>query len=146
MTTILNEIDAEIEWRAYSYNGIKFGEYVLKSVNKKSFDQTVAEMTRKMNGLPVQLNNEIKSLIDNANSLGRKKEFWNNDCGSILKFITLMAREDLQEKGINPTVDNLFDVFHIIVLNFAYGAHKDQRIKKFIKTSAGKGLFGRLFS
>ena len=56
-----------------------------------------------------------------------------------------MVEKQLQEKEVKFSEENVFDVFNIIVLNYAYSAHKDLRIKKFIKSSIGNGLFGRIF-
>ena len=127
------------------FEGRKFGELVLHHMNEQPFEQIVAAMQGMMERLPAQLRNEIEGLIDNANPLSFKKEFWADDCGKILRFITSMVEKELQEKGAQPSEDNLFDVFNIIVMNFAYSAYKDQRMKKFIKSSIGKGLFGRIF-
>ena len=56
-----------------------------------------------------------------------------------------MAEKELKDKGVQLSEENLFDVFNIIVMNFAYSSHKDPRMKKFIKSSIGKGLLGRMF-
>jgi len=134
-----------IDQLAEQFEGRKFGELVLYHMNEQPFEQIVAAMQGTMEGLPAQVRNEIEGLIDNTNLLAFKKEFWADNCGKILRFITSMVEKELQEKGVHPSEDNLFDVFNIIVMNFAYSAYKDQRMKKFIKSSIGKGLFGRIF-
>jgi hypothetical protein len=134
-----------IDQLAEQFEGRKFGDLVLHHMNEQPFEQIVVAMQGTMEGLPAQVRNEIEGLIDNANPLAFKKEFWADDCGKILRFITSMVEKELQEKEVQPSEDNLFDVFNIIVMNFAYSAYKDQRMKKFIKSSIGKGLFGRIF-
>jgi len=137
--------DVSIDKLAEQFEGRKFGELVLHHIDKEPLEQIVAAMQGTMEGLPPQVRSEIEGLIDNANPLATKKEFWSDDCGKIFRFITSIAQKELQEKGVQPSKDNLFDVFNIIVLNFAYSSHKDPRMKKFIKSSIGKGLFGRIF-
>lgn len=44
------------------------------------------------------------------------------------------------------TDDKLFSMFQIIVLNFAYGAHKHPQSEAFIQQSVGIGFMRRLFS
>ena len=134
-----------IDQLAEQFEGRKFGELVLHHIDKQPFEQIVAAMQGTMEGLPAQVRGEVEGLIDSANSLAFKKEFWSDDCGRILKFISSMVEKELQEKGCGLSEENTFDVFNIIVLNYAYSAHKDPRMKKFIKGSIGKGLFGRIF-
>jgi hypothetical protein len=137
--------DVSIDQLAEQFEGRKFGELVLHHIDQQPFEQIVAAMQGTMQGLPLQVRTEIEKLIDSANPLAFKKEFWADDCGRILRFIISMIEKELQEKGVMPSEENLFDVFNIIVLNFAYSAHKDPRMKKFIKGSIGKGLLGRIF-
>ena len=56
-----------------------------------------------------------------------------------------MAHKELQEQGLTTINDELFDIFNIIVMNFAYSAHQDTRLEKFIKSSTDTSFFGRLF-
>ncbi len=137
--------DVSINQLAAQFEGRKFGELVLHHIDNQSFEQTVSAMQGTMEGLPAQVREGIEELIDNANPLARKKEFWSDDCGTILRFITSIVEKEFQEKGVHLSEETLFDVFNIIVMNFAYSSHKDPRMKKFIKSSVGKGLFGRLF-
>lgn len=137
--------EAKIDDLLAQFEGRKFGELVLHHIKKQSFEQIVAAMQGTMEGLPQEIRNEIEGLIDNANPLAYKKEFWADDCGAILEFLSSMAAKELREKGIHVSEDNVFDLFNIFVLNFAYSAYKDQRMKKFINSSIGKGILGRIF-
>ncbi len=134
-----------IDQLAKQFKGRKFGELVLHHIDKQPFEQIVAAIQGTMEGLPAQVRSKIEELIDSANPLALKKEFWSDDCGKILRFITSMIEKELEEKGVKLTEENAFDVFNIIVLSYAYSAHKDPRMKQFIKGSIGKGLFGRIF-
>ncbi len=134
-----------IESLATQFEGRKFGELVLHHMKNQPFEQIVTAMQGTIEGLPSSIQKEIENLMDNANSLAYKKEFWADDCGQVFKFIVSTTQKELQEKGITPTEDNLFDVFNLIVMNFAYSTYKDPKMKKFIKTSIGKGIFSRIF-
>ena len=137
--------EVNIESLATQFEGRKFGELVLHHMKKQSFEQIATAMQSTIEGLPSSIQKEIENLIDNANSLAYKKEFWADDCGQIFKFIVSATQKELQGKGVTPTEDNLFDVFNLIVVNFAYSAYKDPKMKKFIKASIGKGIFSRIF-
>ena len=133
--------EINIESLATQFEGRKFGELVLYHIKNQSFEQIIKAMQGTIDSLPSNIQNEIESLLDNANLLAYKKEFWADDCGQILKFIVSAAQKELEEKGVIPTEDNLFDVFNLIVMNFAYSAYKDPKMKKFINTSIRKGIF-----
>jgi hypothetical protein len=134
-----------IEEMAKQFEGKKFGELVLIHIKQQPFEHLLAALQGTSEGLPSSIQSEVTELIDNANSLARKKEFWADDCGAIFRFITSRANKELQDKGIKPTDSELFDIFNIIVMNYAYSAKKDPRMKKFINSSVGKGLFDWLF-
>jgi len=137
--------DVSIDQLAKQFEGKKFGELVLHHMDEQPFEQIVSALMGMMKGLPDQVREEIEGLIDNVNSLATKKDFWGDDCGAILKFIIFMSEKELREKGVQSSEAVLFDVFNIIVLNFAYAANKEPKLKKFIKKSIGKGLFGGMF-
>ena len=134
-----------IDELAKQFEGRKFGELVLHHIDKQSFNQIVAGMLGTIKGLPASIQGEIERLIDSANSLAFEKDSGSDDCGRILRFLTSMVERELNKKGVCPSEDNLFDVFNIIVMNYAYSAHKDPRMKKFIKGCVSKGLFAKLF-
>lgn len=138
-------VDVSIDQLSEQFKGRKFGELVLHHIDQQPFKHIVAAMQGTIEGLPLQVRIEMERLLDSANPLAMKKEFWADDCGRVLMFIASMIEKELQETGVMPSEENLFDVFNIIVLNFAYSAHKDPRMKKFIKASIGKGLLGRFF-
>lgn len=125
--------------------GKKFGDLVLYHMKKQSFEQIQLAMLGTIEALPAPIAKEITSLIDNSLELAYKKEFWADDCGKIYKFITSMAEKDIEEKGGRASEKQLYDMFNIIVLNYAYSGYKDPRMKKFIEKSVGGGLFKKLF-
>lgn len=125
--------------------GRKFGELVLYHMKKQPPEQIVSALRGLTNRLPAQVINDIEGLIDKINPLAFKKEFWADDCGTMFQFILSVVDKELQGNVELLSEDNLMDVFNIIVLNFAYSAYNDQRMKKFIKSSTGKGLFGKIF-
>ena len=143
---MVNEIsDVSIDKLAEQFEGRKFGELVLHHIDKHSSQQLIAAIQGTVEALPAQVRGEIEGLIDNANPLAMRKEFWDDDCGKIFRFITSMAEKELREKGVWLSEENLFDVFNIMVMSYAYSSHKDPRMKKFIQKSIGNGLFGGMF-
>lgn len=137
--------NVDLEELAKQFQGRKFGELVLLHIKQQSFEQLVIAVQDTIAGLETSIQTEVEELIDNANSLAMKREFWADDCGRILQFITSMTNTQLKEKGLNPTESELFDIFNIVVMSYAYSAQKDPRMRKFIASSAGKGFLGRLF-
>ncbi len=138
--------DISIDKLAEQFEGRKFGELVLHHLDNQSFEQIVASMDGTREMLPLQVREGVVELIDRVNSLAREKEFWNNDCGTTFRFIISMTDKELQKKEIYLSEENLFYVFNIIVMNFAYSSHKDPRMRKFIKSSIKKKACFREYS
>ena len=137
--------ETNIKEMAAQFQGRKFGELVLHHIKQQPFDQLVAAMKGTIEGLRPEIQPAVMGLIDNANPLAIKQEFWSDNCGKVLMFITSMTQKELQEQGLTTINDELFDIFNIIVMNFAYSAHQDPRLEKFIKSSIGTSFFGKLF-
>ena len=52
----------------------------------------------------------------------------------------LTVRIRAKEGGFDPTDQDIFDMFNLVVLNFAYSACKDRKIKKLVKKSTGQNF------
>lgn len=129
------------------FRGRKFGELVLSHLGSQSDNARIQALIGTISQLPsVFQQGEIESLIDDYNKKIYDKSFWTQDCADSLLSITNLARKRFQQCNVSPSDDDLFNVFNIIVLNFAYSAQLQPEMKSFIKKSVNTGFFSRLFS
>ncbi|TND00627.1 MAG: hypothetical protein FD120_2759, partial [Gammaproteobacteria bacterium] len=108
--------ETNIKELSEQFRGRRFGELVLYHIKQQPLDQLVAAMKGTIDGLRPEIQSVVMGLIDNANPLARKKEFWSDDCGEVFIFITSMTEKELQAQGLATINDELFDIFNIIVV------------------------------
>lgn len=127
------------------FHGRKFGELVLEHLNKLDFTTTVQALRGITQDLPAVVQPLVESWIDDMNPSSRVEQFWQQDCGVALMSITTAAAAKLRGGGIEPSSDDLFNMFQIIVLNFVCAGHNHPQSKAFIQKAVGIGFLSRLF-
>ena len=136
----------DINSLARQFTGRKFGELVLEHHRKMDLATNAAALQGAIEELPHSVKPHAESWIDEIAPRGVDPSFWRKDCGTVLLEICDTARRKLASDAIRATDDQLLAMFQIIVLNFAYGAHKHPQSKAFIQQSVGMGFLRRLFS
>jgi hypothetical protein len=128
------------------FHGRKFGELVLEHLKKLDLETTVQALRGITQELPAGAQPLLESWIDDINPSSHVEQFWQQDCGMAFMSITTAATAKLRGAGIEPSSKNLFNMFQIIVLNFAYACHVHPQSKAFIQKAVGIGFLSRLFS
>lgn len=123
-------------------SGRKFGELVLHHVKKQSYNNIIAAIQGTTDDLPQIFKHEIEMMIDLYNQGLYDVEFWKTDCGESFDVIVQEAQERFDALGIEPSDNDLFNAFNLIVLNFASAAQLQPAMKKFIRKAVNKGIFG----
>lgn len=136
----------DINSLSQQFTGRKFGELVLYHYNKQEFETIITALLGTIEELPESVIPHVDSWIDEINSFGAEPSFWKKDCGEVFIDICNRARQKLQSLSVCATEDQIFNMFNIIVLNFAYNAHKSPETKAFIQQSIGIGFLRRLLS
>jgi len=128
------------------FQGRKFGELVLHHLKSQSQNDIIAALQGTVQLLPdLFQEGEIERLIDDCNAKAYEKTFWQTDCADEFSYIIELAKDRFSQVGLLPNEDDLFNVFNIIVLNFAYGASSQIEMKKFIKDSVSTSIFKKIF-
>ena len=135
----------DIQALAEQFRGRRFGELILHHHKKQDLPTIIAALQGTLADLPDQARARSEQWIDEIAPLGAREEFWQRDCGEAFLDICQRARSFLEALGTRPTNDDLFNMFQIITLNFAYGAHQHPQSKAFIQKAIGIGFLGRLF-
>jgi hypothetical protein len=129
------------------FKGRTFGELILHHVVEQDYETVVKGMFATIAKLPSEMAPAVESWIDAVAPLGKDPAFWQRDCGAVFREICLRGRQKLADCGVSRASDeDVLWMFQIIVLNFAYGAHKHAGTKAFIQKSIGFGFLRRLFS
>lgn len=126
------------------FHGRKFGELVMHHYANQSATETMDALAGTTILLPKNLQNKIADWIDEVSFVGADPAFWKADCGEVFEQMTEFAISHFEEQGINISDDDAFNLFQIILLNFAYTAHNNPSSKAFIQKSIGIGFLGRL--
>ncbi len=135
----------DLESLRKQFEGRLFGELVLHHRKHTSLQNTVAALQGVISELPEAAQQLVESWIDDMSTDVRSESFWKQDCANSFTNITNAAENKLRDAGISPTTDDLFNMFQIIILNFAYSAYQHPQSKAFIQKSVGVGFFGRIF-
>ena len=131
---------------AQQFSGRKFGELMLHQCRQNNLARTVAALQGTIQELPPEVRPCVEGWIDKMNPAALDADFWRADCGDVFLDLCLRARQELKGYVSNPSDDQVFNMFQIVLLNFAYAAHKNPKSKAFVQKSVGVGFFGRLFS
>ena len=131
---------------AQQFSGRKFGELVLHHCKEQSLAQTVTALQGTMEELPRPARPSVEGWIDQMNPSALDREFWARDCGDVFLDVCLRARQVLKATLTQPTDEQVFSMFQIIVLNFTYAIQQDSKSKAFVQKSIGVGFISRLFS
>jgi len=126
------------------FRGRRFGELILHHLKHTDFQATVVTLLALPQELPQDARPLVESWIDEMSVPSRSEQFWQRDCGDVFASIIAVAAAKLRVAGIEPSSDDLFNMFQIIVFNFVYATHRFPQSKAFIQKSLGVGFLGRL--
>lgn len=130
------------------FRGTKFNQLVehhINSMSSKARSQAVLGVAEDIGSGFTQF--DSMEWIDRWNAKVYNKEFWQTDTSVVFREITDDARVFLRSKNITDfTDDSLFNMFNIIVLNFAYSAEDQPKMREFIGIKRGGILEASLIS
>lgn len=82
--------------------------------------------------LPEQARGLVEGFIDRWNLRAYDKDFWKMDTVSVFDDITEDAKKVLSEQHIDSDDEMLFNIFNIVVLNYAYSAYDQPKMCEFM--------------
>lgn len=77
-----------------------------------------------------------ETFIDRWNVPAHDQNFWDTDTTSVFNEIIEDAREVLSEAGAPTDDDTLFNMFNVVVMNFACRAHAQPKVRELIGSRA----------
>ncbi len=125
------------------FRGKSFNKLIEAHINKHNERQLYNASQGTMNLLPVQAKPAIEGFIDMWNERVYSKEIWFSDTGEIFLDIVNSSVEVLKGYGVENIDDEmLFNMFQVIVLNYAYSAVNQPKMQEFMEIKKKKKLFG----
>ena len=114
------------------FSGKKFRELLRYHMHRQKPEKIALGIKGTINMLNSLEAKVGERIIDYFNALAYSQEFWERDCGEVFNEIISMAREEIKKQGGKTTDEGLFNIFNIIVLNFALTAYEQKSFRKFI--------------
>ena len=114
------------------YRGKPLRELIEYHMRRMGQKQRINAVLGTVELLPSAARPLVEEFIDRWNARAYDQEFWGTDTAIVLDEITEDARELLSQIAAPTDDDTLFNMFNIVVMNFAYGAHTQPKMRKFI--------------
>ena len=76
-----------------------------------------------------------EAIIDNFNAKGYDQAFWSSDAGDVLESISHKLDDALSPATADEAA--LFNLFQLVTMNFAWMAHEQKELRKFIGIKIG---------
>jgi hypothetical protein len=112
--------------------GRPFHKLIHHHLNHQSQDQRIQGINGTIAMLPEQARGLVEGFIDRWNSQAYDKDFWKTDTASVFDDITEDAKKVLSEQHIKNDDETLFNIFNIIVLNYAFSAYDQPKMREFM--------------
>lgn len=122
-----------------------FGELVLDRMDANILAEINHRMQRELKCLPKKIRKNMAVVLDAINSRAKRKSWWTQDVSEALEQIVDTARDCLESEAIQVSEPELCRIFELAVLNFGFSAYRSNKIKRFIKSSVGRGWIDILF-
>lgn len=94
--------------------------------------------------LPKPVRPPAEELIDRWNARAYNADFWSRDCADVFDEIAADAEALFESNGLEADDEDVFNVFQVVTMSFAYSAEKEPRFREFAgiegKTGGGWGL------
>jgi hypothetical protein len=118
---------------ARQFRGRKFGELILHHYKRLDYETTCKAVEGTTKFLPELPGEFAARWIDEFVMKGQESEFWCRQSDDVLNEIIERARGKLATAGVRPTDEDLFNMFQLIVLSFAYSFHKHESNRLFVE-------------
>lgn len=120
------------------FRGTRFSQLVQHHLNRQSQDQRSNGIRGTIDLLPERARTLVEGFIDRWNVRAYDEQFWKTDTALVFEEITGDARSVLSSLGLSTDDEVVFNMFNIIVLNYAYSAYDQPKMRSFMGLSASR--------
>lgn len=112
------------------YKGKPFYQLIEHHLNMQSQDKRIQGLHGIMSMLPKEIQNPMVDFIDRWNAKAFDKNFWRMDTSNVLDDIINDANNFFPYASFRFDDETLFNIFNIVVLNYAYSAYDQPKMKE----------------
>ncbi len=126
MTTVdLDQLRAQ-------YSGSRYAQLVERHLYRQTPAQRMAGVAGTVRLLPAPIQPLVEGFIDRWNERAYDAAFWSRDTAAVFDEIIADGRRLLASASVDQDDETLFNLFNIITLSFAYSAHDQPKMRKFM--------------
>jgi hypothetical protein len=129
MPDALEPIDLA-EFRAGA-EGRQYRDFVQHHLNAQTARDRNLGFVGTVQMLPAQLQPLMEGFIDRWNVRMYDHDFWRQDCAQVLDAILDDARNMAQSVGYGPDDEDLFNIFQLVSMSFAYNADLEPKFRAY---------------
>ena len=123
-----------------------FAELVMYQISTTSFSDLKNTIHRAKTYLHPDIQFELNDIIKNTCEITKDCRFWGKDCGMVLRYFTTMVEKHLADHFIDASEKDLIEIFHVIVMHYAYRARKNPRMINFLRETSGQFISSQNYS
>lgn len=129
MPDVVDPIDLE-GFRA-GVQGREYRDFVQHHLNAQSAQDRNLGFVGTVQMLPAELQPLMEGFIDRWNVRMYDHDFWRQDCADVLDAILEDARNMAQSIGYKPDDEDLFNIFQLVSMSYAYNADLEPKFRAF---------------
>lgn len=114
------------------FKGKQFSELVLYHIRRQNQTNRIKGILGTVALLPEAARDLVEGFIDRWNTRVYDQEFWRKDTADVFEEIIEDARNILRPLGLAENDKAAFNLFNIVVLNYAYNAYNQPGMREFI--------------
>ncbi|OGW66586.1 MAG: hypothetical protein A3H49_07970 [Nitrospirae bacterium RIFCSPLOWO2_02_FULL_62_14] len=118
------------------FRGTCFSQLVQHYLNRQSQDQRIDGIRATIETLPERARPLAEEFIDRWNVRAYDEQFWQKDTALVFGEIIEDARSVLSPLGLSADDEAVFNMFNIVVLNYAYSAYDQPKMRSFMGLAA----------
>jgi hypothetical protein len=122
----------DLEVLRASFKGKPLCRLVEHHLKRQSQTERIQGIQGTIAMLPQQAQSVAEDFIDRWNLHAYDQSFWQKDAASVFEEIVDDARSVLSEAGLPLDDETLFNMFNIIMVNYAYSAYDQPKIREFL--------------
>lgn len=122
------------------FRGTRFYQLVQHHLRQQSQRERIHGFHGTVDLLPESTRNLVEEFIDRWNTRAYNRDFWQRDTADVFDEIINDARSILRPLGLATDDETAFNFFQIVVLNYAYSAYDQPKMREFMGIRPSFGL------
>lgn len=119
------------------FAGTRFRELIQHHLRRQSQPKRIEGLQGTIELLPGDARGVAEGFIDRWNAHVYDQGFWQRDTSEVFDDIIADARTVLRPLDLGTDDEAAFNLFNIVVMNYAYSAYDQPKMRKFMRISGG---------